>query len=311
VSTLRSRFSQLLAWFDSSQAKAVPGDRSIDWTRIVPFIGIHLACLGVFWVGASPLAIVLATVLYVVRMFAITGFYHRYFSHRAFSTSRPAQFLFALLGAMAVQRGPLWWAAHHRHHHAHSDRPADVHSPRQHGFLWSHVGWFLSRHHYEADLGRVKDLQRYPELRWLDRYDIAVPIALAVALYAVGAWLKTRVPGLHTSGGQLLVWGFFISTVVCYHATYTINSLAHVFGRRRYATPDDSRNNFLLALLTLGEGWHNNHHHYPNAAQQGFYWWEIDITYYVLRFLALLGLVWDLKPVPAVVREARRAVPRR
>lgn len=294
--------ASLARWFDAGTMPPATDDR-IDWARIVPFAGVHLACLATLRVGASATAVGTALALYALRMFAITGFYHRYFSHRAFKTSRLGQFLFALIGASAVQRGPLWWAAHHREHHAHSDGPGDVHSPRQRGFLWSHMGWFLSRRHFAPDLARVRDLARYPELRWLDRYDVVVPVLLAVALFALGALLEHRAPGLGTNRWQLLVWGFFVSTVLCYHATYTINSLAHVFGGRRYATGDDSRNNALLALLTFGEGWHNNHHHYPNAARQGFYWWEIDLTYYGLRALAALGLIWDLKPVPAAVRE--------
>ncbi len=295
----------LAAWFDASAAPAADGD-GLDWGRIVPFVAMHLACLAVFRVGVSATALATALALYALRMFAITGFYHRYFSHRAFKTSRAGQLLFALLGAAAAQRGPLWWAAHHRHHHAHADRPDDVHSPRQRGFLWSHVGWFLSRRHFAPDLARVRDLQRYPELRWLDRFDILVPVALALAVFGAGALLERGAPALGTDRWQLLVWGFFVSTVLCYHATYTINSLAHVFGHRRYATLDDSRNNAWLALLTFGEGWHNNHHHYPNAARQGFYWWEVDLTYYGLRLLAALGLIWDLKPVPAAVRDGHR-----
>ncbi len=301
----------LLRWFDagvgSSGAEAGSRD-GIDWARILPFVGMHAACLAVFWVGVSPVAVGVAVALYVLRMFAITGFYHRYFSHRTFKTSRAAQFAFAVLGASAVQRGPIWWAAHHRHHHAHSDRPEDVHSPRQQGFLWSHMGWFLSRGHFAPDLGRVRDLLRYPELRWLDRFDILVPFALALGLLLLGKWLAVAHPGLGTSGGQMLVWGFFVSTVACYHGTYTINSLCHVWGRRRYATGDESRNNFWLALVTLGEGWHNNHHRYPMSARQGFYWWEVDITYYGLRLLSALGLIWDLKPVPREVRDAHTAV---
>jgi stearoyl-CoA desaturase (delta-9 desaturase) len=295
------------AWFDSSAAPdSGQSPRHIDMARIVPFILIHLVCICVIWVGWSPVAVICAAGLYLLRMFAITGFYHRYFSHRAFRTSRVAQFLFAALGAMAVQRGPLWWAAHHRHHHAHSDRPDDAHSPRQHGFLWSHMGWFLARANYRVDTRRIRDLERYPELRWLDRYDIAMPGLLAISMYLTGLLLERFAPSLRTTGGQMLVWGFFISTVVCYHATYTINSLSHVFGRRRYRTPDDSRNNIWLALLTLGEGWHNNHHHYPNSARQGFYWWEIDLTYYALRIMAWLGVIWDLQPVPANVRDRRK-----
>src|SRR5512135_3536419 len=249
----------MLSWFDASatpNADDATRDR-VDWARILPFVGMHAACLAVIWVGVSAFAVGVAVAMYVVRMFAITGFYHRYFSHRTFKTSRVAQFIFAVLGASAVQRGPIWWAAHHRHHHAHSDQPEDVHSPVQRGFLWSHMGWFLSRRHFTPDLTRVRDLQRFPELRLLDRFDILVPVALAVALFFLGMALETWAPSLGTTRWQMLVWGFFVSTVVCYHATYTINSLSHVFGRRRYETPDDSRNNFLLALLTLGEGWHN------------------------------------------------------
>jgi len=301
----------LLSWFDSSATELPTDDETrdrVDWGRVLPFVGMHAACLAVFWVGVSPVAAGVALALYLLRMFAITGFYHRYFSHRSFKTSRSAQFVFAVLGASAVQRGPIWWAAHHRHHHAHSDRPDDVHSPGQRGFLWSHVGWFLSRRHFAPDLGRVRDLLRYPELRWLDRFDILIPFAMAVGLLALGGWLEHSWPGLGTSGGQMLVWGFFVSTVACYHGTYTINSLCHVWGRRRYATGDESRNNWLLALITLGEGWHNNHHRYPMSVRQGFYWWEVDITYYLLRLLAATGLIWDLKPVPREVREAHTAV---
>jgi len=298
----------LLRWIDSgSAASETPGDGGtrVDWARIVPFLALHLVCLAAFWTGVSWTAALTALALYFLRMFAVTGFYHRYFSHRSFKTSRAGQFIFGLLGASAVQRGPVWWAAHHRHHHAHSDEASDVHSPRR-GFLWSHMGWFLSRRHFAPDLSRVRDLLRFPELRWLDRFDVLVPFGLALAVFLAGMLLETVAPQLGTDRWQMLIWGFFISTVACYHATYTINSLSHRFGRQRYRTGDDSRNNLWLALITLGEGWHNNHHHYPVSARQGFYWWEIDITYYLLRFLSLLGLIWDLKPVPLAVREAYR-----
>jgi len=302
----------LRRWIDTSagEATASPGaTRRIDWPRVAPFVLLHAGCLGVLWVGVSPFAVGIAIALFALRMFAVTAFYHRYFSHRAFRTSRAAQFAFAVLGAAAVQRGPLWWASHHRHHHVHSDSPADKHSAREHGFLWSHLGWFLARESFATRLELVPDLARYPELRWLDRYDAAVPAALAVTLYGLGAWLEASAPGLGTSGAQLVVWGFCISTVTLSHSTFTINSLAHRFGARRYATRDDSRNNLWLALLTFGEGWHNNHHHFPGAARQGFYWWEVDLSYYGLRLLAALGLIWDLRSVPAAVREARRAAP--
>lgn len=296
----------LVRWFDTSRGvdPAKDPDR-IDWWRIAPFIGMHLACLGVVWVGVSGFALWTALALYLMRMFAITGFYHRYFSHKSFRTSRAAQFAFAVLGASAVQRGPLWWAAHHRHHHRHADTDADVHSPVTKRFWVSHMGWFLTPRGFVTDHAAIPDLMRYPELRWLDRYDLLVPVALAVALFVLGEVLQARAPGLGTDGWQLLTWGFFVSTVVLFHVAVTINSLAHRWGTRRFATRDNSRNNALLAVLTLGEGWHNNHHHFPGAARQGFRWWEIDATYYGLRVLALLGVVWDLKPVPERLRAAR------
>ncbi len=309
VRRLRAAGRAVAAWVDSSVVP-VPAEasaaRRVDWVRLLPFVAMHIACLGVLWVGWSWTAIAVAAALYLARMFAITAFYHRYFSHKAFRTSRAMQFVFALLGASAVQRGPLWWASHHRHHHVHADGEQDAHSPHRHGFLWAHAGWFMARANFAARAGLVPDLARFPELRFLDRFDALVPLLLAAALYGSGAWLAAAYPALGTDGPQLLVWGFAISTVMLYHATFTVNSLAHTLGRRRYRTRDSSRNNFWIALLTLGEGWHNNHHHYPGAARQGFFWWEIDVTYYVLRLMAALGLVWDLRPVPAAVRDARR-----
>ena len=294
------------AWFDSSAVAVEPGDaKRIEWLRVLPYLAMHLACLGVLWVGWSWVAVSVALTLYVLRMLAITGFYHRYFSHKAFRTSRAMQFVFALLGASAAQRGPLWWASQHRHHHAHADDEQDAHSPHRHGFLWSHTGWFMARANFATRMAMVPDLAKFPELRFLDRFDALVPLVLAFGLYGAGELLAHLAPALGTSGLQLVVWGFVISTVVLYHATFTVNSLAHTIGRRRYATRDQSRNNLWLALLTFGEGWHNNHHHFPGSARQGFYWWEIDLTYYFLKLLAALGLIWDLRPVPAGMREAR------
>jgi stearoyl-CoA desaturase (delta-9 desaturase) len=307
---------RFLKWLDNDRhaAKVATADASvsnpdsIDWARIIPYVGMHLACLAVIWVGISWVAVIVALIAYVVRMFAITGLYHRYFSHRAFKTSRVGQFIFGVLGASAVQRGPIWWAAHHRHHHAHSDQEGDIHSPAQVGFWRAHMGWFLTRRGFTPDMKYVKDLLKFRELRWLDRFDIAVPTMLGVGMFLLGVLLEKTAPELHTGGWQMLIWGFFISTVLCYHGTYTINSLSHVFGRQRYRTGDTSRNNWFLAIITLGEGWHNNHHHYPNSARQGFYWWEIDVSYYLLKMLSWVGIIWDLKPVPT---EARDHTPRR
>lgn len=302
------RLQSVRYWFDNSSRQPVMSDKpdsQIDWLRTVPFIALHVSVLFVLLVGWSPVAVITAIVLYAIRMFAITGFYHRYFSHKAFRTTRGVQFIFAFIAASAVQRGPLWWAAHHRIHHARADRDGDEHSPRQHGFLWSHMGWFLSRHNFATRMDKIQDFARYPELRFLDRFDILVPILLASALYVLGETLDRVWPELNTNGWQLVVWGFVISTIVLYHITFSINSLAHSLGHRRFATRDDSRNNWLLALLTFGEGWHNNHHFYPGSARQGFAWWEFDITYYLLRLLQFSGLIHDLRPVPERVMHQR------
>jgi len=263
----------------------------VDWVRVLPFLAMHGACLAVIWVGWSWAAVGVAAGLYVVRMFAITGFYHRYFSHRTFKTSRAAQLVFAVLGASSAQRGPLWWAAHHRKHHRHSDTDHDVHSPHAQGFWWSHMGWITAPANFPTDLEEVRDLARYPELRFLDRYDIVVPAVLAGSLFVLGGW-------------QMLIWGFFISTVVVFHCTCFINSLAHQFGSQRYDTGDHSRNSWLLALITFGEGWHNNHHKYPGSTRQGFFWWEIDLTYYGLKVLEALGVIRELRQPPKRLLES-------
>jgi len=293
-------------WFDSDYfpegAEAVMNrPDEFEWRRCLPFIFIHGGCLALLWVGWSWTAVVIAVVLYAVRMFAITAFYHRYFAHRTFRTSRWAQFIFAVIGNTAVQRGALWWASVHRHHHRHSDEEEDVHSPTVSGFWWSHIGWMTSSSNFPTDYREVKDLAKFPELVFLNRFDLVVPAIFGFALWVIGTLLAHFAPSLGTSGGQVFVWGFFASTVVLLHCTLFINSLAHVFGHRRFETTDSSRNNFALALITLGEGWHNNHHRYMGAARQGFYWWEIDVSYYVLKALSWTGVIWDLKPVPASV----------
>ena len=314
-----SPFIAFLRWFDTSTAQehsdkpqtqaavVLEADKyRVDWVRCLPIFAMHVICLAPIWVGFSWVAFGVAALLYFVRMFAITGFYHRYFSHKSFSTSRPMQFVLALVGNSAVQRGPLWWAAHHRAHHIHSDEEDDVHSPHQHSFLWSHMLWITSKENFKTNIKAVPDLAKFPELRFLDRFDFFIPTLLAVFMLALGIVLNRYFPALGTSGLQMLVWGFFISSIVLFHATCTINSLSHLFGNKRFPTADKSRNNFWLALLTLGEGWHNNHHHYCASTRQGFYWWEIDITYYMLWSMSRLGLIWDLKPVPVRVYEKAR-----
>jgi stearoyl-CoA desaturase (delta-9 desaturase) len=273
----------------------------VDWVRTIPFIFLNLACLLVFVVGFSWVAFITALVLYVVRIFFIGAFYHRYFSHKTYQTTRFWQFIFALVSGCCIQRGPLWWAAHHRQHHMCSDEPIDAHSPVHHGFWWSHMGWFMSKKHFHYNPDRVKDLARYPELVFLDRYDILMPTVLFISLFTAGLLLRMYLPEWGTGPGQMLVWGFCISTIALFHTTVTINSLSHVVGKKRFKTKDNSRNNIFLALLTLGEGWHNNHHHYPATARQGFMWWELDITYYMLKLMEKMGMIWDVRGVPKSV----------
>ncbi|MES2035373.1 MAG: acyl-CoA desaturase [Pseudomonadota bacterium] len=276
----------------SRPASAARGD--IAHPAAIPFVLIHLGCIGAIWSGVTWPAVVLGAGLYVLRMFAITAGYHRYFSHRAFVTGRVFQFVLATLAQSAGQKSVLWWAAHHRLHHLHSDTEHDPHSPTQGGFFRSHIGWVLDRRNDATDMVKVEDFAVYPELRWLHRYEALPPILLAVLCFVVAGW-----PGL--------VVGFCWSTVAVYHATFAINSIAHVHGQRRYVTGDHSRNNPVLAIATLGEGWHNNHHAYPASARNGFRWWELDLTYSALTALAALGVVSELKTPPlALVRNEHR-----
>ncbi len=260
----------------------------IVYPDAIPFALIHLAALGVLWTGFTTTSLIMCVGLYVIRMWALTSGFHRYFSHRSYKTSRGFQFVLAFMGQMCAQRGVLWWAAIHRHHHRHSDTPLDVHSPRHTGFFFSHVGWVFHKQKARADYSTIQDFARYPELRWLDRHPYFPAFLLAVACFAIDGWTGLFV-------------GFFLSTVILYHGTFSINSVAHVVGRQRYVTADDSKNNWWLALITLGEGWHNNHHHYQSSTRQGFFWWEIDLSYYVLKALSWTGLVWDLRAPPASV----------
>jgi len=261
------------------------------WRENLPFWGVHVAAIvGAIWVGWSWSAAAWLVGGYLVRMFAITAGYHRYFSHRTYKTSRWFQFVLAVLGLAAAQQGPLWWAAHHRRHHKFSDTPDDIHSPRQRGFWFSHVGWIVGSRYKATDYDRIRDFAKYPELRFLNRHDMLFAVGWGFVLYMIG-------------GGTALFWGHFAALVACWHITFTINSLAHVWGNRRYQTTDDSRNNALLAVLTLGEGWHNNHHHYQRSARQGFFWWEVDISYYVLKALELVRIVRDVEGVPRHVRD--------
>ena len=260
----------------------------IHWVLSLPFFGVHLVALSAFFVGFRWRDVAVCVALYYVRMFFVVTGYHRYFSHRSYKTGRVYQLLLAVACTTSAQKGPLWWAAHHRHHHRASDQVEDLHSPLQRGFWWSHVGWILSSKYEDTRFDLIRDFAAYPELRWLNKWHLVPPVLLAVALYLIG-------------GTSMLVWGFFVSTALLWHGSFTINSLAHLFGRRRYKTADTSRNNWLLSLITCGEGWHNNHHYHQNTANQGWFWWEFDPAFYVLKLLSWLRVVSDLRlPTDAV-----------
>jgi stearoyl-CoA desaturase (delta-9 desaturase) len=281
-------------------ARLAPSDPDrIDWWRSAPFLALHLSPLALPWLGFGAAEATAAAATYLLGMFFVTAGYHRYFAHRAFRTGRAFQLLLAVGAQCTVQHGVLWWAGHHREHHRTSDGPGDVHSPAR-GLLWSHMGWFLSNRHAAVRLDRVRDLARFPELVWLERWYWVPPVAVGVAVAALG-------------GARLLVGGYLLGLILLWHATFAINSLAHLWGTRPYPTGDDSRNNALLALLTFGEGWHNNHHRHPSSARQGFRWWQLDLTWLALRLLERVGVVRDLRPGPEgrrAGRPAARPVPR-
>lgn len=272
-------------------------DERIRPITTIPFFAVHVGALvgAILYPPSAPLVIA-AVVSYYVRMFGVTAGYHRYFAHRSFRTGRAFQFFLALLGTLSLQKGVLWWAAHHRAHHKHSDQEEDIHSPTRRGFWWAHWGWILSDRYLASNHDAIRDFARYPELRWLDRHFLLPPVVAGALIWLV-------------AGPAMFFWAGLVSTVALWHGTFFINSLAHVFGRRRYETSprDTSRNSMLLALITSGEGWHNNHHYYPAAARNGFFWWEIDLTWYVLRALSAVGLVWGLKVPPRAVLAGNRA----
>ena len=270
----------------NTTAEKTPQQKARYGVNTIPFIAVHIAAVvGVFLVGITWQGVALCVALYYVRMFAITAGYHRYFAHRAFKTNRVFQFILALIGGFSVQHGALWWAAHHRDHHKYSDTEKDLHSPRQSGLLWAHMGWFLSDQYNETKLERIRDFAKYPELRALNKMNEVLAAIMVVGLFLVGGW-------------SAVVWGFCVSTVLLWHGTFTINSLTHRIGKARYETGDDSKNSFWLTLITMGEGWHNNHHYYQSSANQGFFWWEIDASYYILKALSWVGIVSDLRKPP-------------
>lgn len=278
----------------------------VEWFRCLPYIVIHLTALAAFFYPVTLWCLIIALISYSMRMFSITAFYHRYFSHRTFKTSRMVQFIGAFIACSSGQRGPLWWAAHHRRHHRHSDTEEDVHSPHSKSFIWSHTLWFMTEYSVPTFLKEVRDLVKFKELVFLNRYDWIPLVMLGMACYfAPEIPFFSGLTGL--SNMQSLLWGFFVPTILLYHATFAVNSINHLFGSRKFDTKDESRNNWFIALIAFGEGWHNNHHFYPASARQGFFKGEFDITYYGLKFLSFFGLVHSLRPVPAWVKSKAKS----
>ncbi len=273
----------------ADKGPVAPEERSLNLKGSIPFAIMHVMALLSFLFPFDSTMFWLIVGSYYLRMFGVTAGYHRYFSHRSYKTSRAFQFVMAFLAETSAQKGILWWAAHHRHHHKHSDEALDLHSPARDGFWYAQVGWILDKSTEETNWKYIQDYAKYPELRWLNKHFLVPPTLYALALTAIWGWAG-------------LFWGFFFSTILLYHGTFLINSLCHVIGKKRYDSGDDSKNSLFLAILTCGEGWHNNHHYYQATANQGWFWWEIDVSYYILKVLSWVGIVWDLRVPPAHIK---------
>jgi stearoyl-CoA desaturase (Delta-9 desaturase) len=257
---------------------------TISMDILILYALLHVACLSVFFTQSTWRGLSVGLASFFLRAFGLGVGYHRYFAHRSFKTSRAFQFVLAVLGSLAIQRGVLWWAETHRDHHRNADTDSDIHSPSHKGFIYAHSGWFLDEKNRQTKVSSVMDLARYPELVWLNdwRWYFLPILSYSSLLYIF-------------FGGEGLLWGIAISTVALWHATHWIQSMSHSYGGyRRCPSSDNSRNHWLLGVLTLGE-FHNNHHYSPSSCRQGFVWWEIDVGYYVLRLLKSLGVVWDLR----------------
>jgi len=282
---------------------AADGRLSLGYlSLVVPLVAIHAACVLIFFVGYSGAALAAFAGTLLAQLIGVSIGYHRLLAHRSFATSRPVQFIFALLGTLAGQNGPLWWVGHHLHHHKHADRHGDVHSPRT-GVFWSHMGWLFSSRMHPVREDLVSPWARLPEMRLLQRYSYVPIFGHALVMYLIGELWRMHDPSVGVTGSQLLIWGSVLSTVCQYHLVFCIGSVCHLYGTRSFRTADDSRNNFIIGLLAFGEGWHNNHHYCPYSARLGFRWWEIDFGYMILRLLAWFGIVWDVK-LPLHLRKA-------
>jgi stearoyl-CoA desaturase (delta-9 desaturase) len=272
-----------------------PKTAGIAWPALI-WIGIlHLGALMAFVPGFFTWQALLVCVIghWVTGGIGITMTYHRLLTHRSYAVRpRALEYLLTIIGCCASEGGAIGWVADHRRHHAFSDEEGDVHSPNR-GFGWAHMFWWMtpditSVHTNDYYARWAPDLQKDPIHRFLDKYFIVFPIATAAILYAIG-------------GMPWLVWGFFVRSVTVLHSTWLVNSATHIWGYRSYETRDTSTNLWWVAILTYGEGWHNNHHAFQTSARHGLRWWEVDMTYALLRAMSMVGLVYNLK-LPKVGR---------
>ncbi len=284
-------------------ALPITGSARPAWYRVTriaislaPLLAVHFALLAIPFVEFTWWSVLAIFVVTRICGVGVTVGLHRYFSHRAFKTTRWFQFVLGFMGCTALQKGPLWWPIHHRLHHRHSDRKDDPHSPVVDGFWYGHIGWLFSRDLMNPDQAVVKDLMKYPELVWLDRFWMLPGLMLAAACYAV-------------LGMNGLIYGYCLSVVFVFQVTFAVNSIGHLWGPQRFATGEGSRNNPVLGILAMGDGWHNNHHRAPSSARHGFAWYELDLAYQCIRLLAFLGLAWDVKQPPASVMAGGEAIP--
>jgi len=288
-----------------SQAETVKATQAVHSKVLVvaAFMAFfHIACFAFIYTGVSFVAVMTAFAMYVIRGIGVTGGYHRLLAHRAFKTSRFVQFLFALAGSLAVQGGPIWWVSHHRSHHRDTDTDEDIHSPVTRGMWKAHMGWMMTDEAFNENGANSRDLHKFAELKFLQRYYVWLVVLEMIGLFGFGSIWAWVFPESGTSGLQMLVWGFFISTVFTWHVTFMVNSVCHRYGSQPYDTKDASTNNFFVGVLGFGEGWHNNHHYYPNSARHGLRWWQLDTTWWLIRLLQVLGIVSEPK-LPKELRE--------
>ena len=257
---------------------------SSDWIVLSWLVFMHVGALAGFFLFNWKAVGVAVALWWLTGGIGICLGYHRYFTHRSFTTYKPIEYLLAICGCMAGEAGPISWVAAHRYHHTYSDMEDDPHSPLR-GFFWAHMGWLFAREKFLSEFESYKryapDMARDRFLVWLDRFHLVPTALLAWGLYAMGGW-------------TFVVWGIFVRSVMVYHSTWLVNSASHVWGYRTYQTTDKSRNNWWVALLTFGEGWHNNHHAFQRSARHGFRWWEIDPTFMMVKLLWMFGLASDI-----------------